>query len=388
MKELGIYIHIPFCKSKCLYCDFNSFAQKDDCIDRYIKSVKREIERYAQENKNVLVKTIYIGGGTPSYIKEKYIKELIETIKKNFEIFSNAEITIEVNPGTVNRRKLECYYKAGINRLSIGLQSANDKLLKLIGRVHDFEDFLETVKLANTVGFTNINADCMIGLPNQTIYDVEETINTLINLRLTHVSVYSLIVEPGTPLEKKIDSGELKLPDEEIERYMYWFAKRKLEENGYLHYEISNFARPMFRSRHNMDCWNQKEYKGFGVSASSYENRVRYTNISNIEQYIKNIEEEKFEENYIVEEKQDREAMMKEYMLLGLRKITGVSISEFRKKFGTIPAFKYNKEITKLTEEGLIESNGLSIRLTKKGLDLANLVWEEFVWSIEKVKYI
>ena len=379
MKELGIYIHIPFCKSKCLYCDFNSFAQKDDCIDRYIKSVKREIERYAQENKNVLVKTIYIGGGTPSYIKEKYIKELIETIKKNFEIFSNAEITIEVNPGTVNRRKLECYYKAGINRLSIGLQSANDKLLKLIGRVHDFEDFLETVKLANTVGFTNINADCMIGLPNQTIYDVEETINTLINLRLTHVSVYSLIVEPGTPLEKKIDSGELKLPDEEIERYMYWFAKRKLEENGYLHYEISNFARPMFRSRHNMDCWNQKEYKGFGVSASSYENRVRYTNISNIEQYIKNIEEEKFEENYIVEEKQDREAMMKEYMLLGLRKITGVSISEFRKKFGTIPAFKYNKEITKLTEEVLIESNGLSIRLTKKGLDLANLVWEEFV---------
>ncbi len=379
MKELGIYIHIPFCKSKCLYCDFNSFAQKDDCIDRYIKSVKREIERYAQENKNVLVKTIYIGGGTPSYIKEKYIKELIETIKKNFEIFSNAEITIEVNPGTVNRRKLECYYKAGINRLSIGLQSANDKLIKLIGRVHDFEDFLETVKLANTVGFTNINADCMIGLPNQTIYDVEETINTLINLRLTHVSVYSLIVEPGTPLEKKIDSGELKLPDEEIERYMYWFAKRKLEENGYLHYEISNFARPMFRSRHNMDCWNQKEYKGFGVSASSYENRVRYTNISNIEQYIKNIEEEKFEENYIVEEKQDREAMMKEYMLLGLRKITGVSISEFRKKFGTIPAFKYNKEITKLTEEGLIESNGLSIRLTKKGLDLANLVWEEFV---------
>ena len=379
MKELGIYIHIPFCKSKCLYCDFNSYANKDSCIDRYIKSVKREIERYAQENKNVLVKTIYIGGGTPSYIKEKYIKELIETIKKNFEIFSNAEITIEVNPGTVNRRKLECYYKVGINRLSIGLQSANDKLLKLIGRVHDFEDFLKTVKLANTVGFTNINADCMIGLPNQTIYDVEETINTLINLRLTHVSVYSLIVEPGTPLEKKIDSGELKIPDEEIERYMYWFAKRKLEENGYLHYEISNFARPMFRSRHNMDCWNQKEYKGFGVSASSYENRVRYTNISNIEQYIKNIEEEKFEENYIVEEKQDREAMMKEYMLLGLRKITGVSISEFRKKFGTIPAFKYNKEITKLTEEGLIESNGLSIRLTKKGLDLANLVWEEFV---------
>lgn len=379
MKEIGIYIHIPFCKSKCIYCDFNSFAQKDDCIEPYIKAVKKEIKEYAKKNEDILVKTIYIGGGTPSYIKEKYIKDLLETIKENFEILPNAEVSIEVNPGTVNRRKLDCYYKVGINRLSIGLQSTNDKLLKLMGRVHDFEDFLETVRLANTVGFSNINADCMIGLPTQTIYDVEETLNVLINLRLTHISVYSLIVEEGTPLEKKITSGELKLPDEEIERYMYWFAKRKLEENGYLHYEISNFARPLFRCKHNLDCWNQKEYKGFGVSASSYENGVRYTNIPSIEKYIENIENGKFSKNYIVEEKQDREAMMKEYMLLGLRKITGVSISEFRKKFGTIPMFKYDKEITKLTDEGLIESNGISIRLTKKGLDLANLVWEEFV---------
>ena len=379
MKELGFYLHIPFCKSKCIYCDFNSFAQKDDCIEPYIKAVKKEIEEYAKQNKDVLIKTIYIGGGTPSYIKEKYIKEIIETIRSNFEIIPNAEITIEINPGTVNRRKLNTYYKAGINRLSIGLQSTNDKLLKQLGRVHDFEDFLETLRLANTIGFSNISADCMIGLPNQTIYDVEETLNVLINLRLTHISVYSLIVEPNTPLEKKINSGELKLPDEEIERYMYWFAKRKLEENGYLHYEISNFAKPLFRSKHNLDCWNQKEYKGFGVSASSYENGIRYTNISNIEKYVENVQNGQFKRNYIVEEKQDREAMMKEYMLLGLRKITGVSINQFRKKFGTIPIFKYNKEITKLTNEGLIESNGINIRLTKKGLDLANLVWEEFV---------
>lgn len=379
MKELGFYLHIPFCKSKCIYCDFNSFAQKDDCIEPYIKAVKKEIEEYAKQNKDVLIKTIYIGGGTPSYIKEKYIKEIIETIRSNFEIIPNAEITIEINPGTVNRRKLNTYYKAGINRLSIGLQSTNDKLLKQLGRVHDFEDFLETLRLANTIGFSNISADCMIGLPNQTIYDVEETLNVLINLRLTHISVYSLIVEPNTPLEKKINSGELKLPDEEIERYMYWFAKRKLEENGYLHYEISNFAKPLFRSKHNLDCWNQKEYKGFGVSASSYENGIRYTNISSIEKYVENMQNGQFKKNYIVEEKQDREVMMKEYMLLGLRKITGVSINQFRKKFGTIPIFKYNKEITKLTNEGLIESNGINIRLTKKGLDLANLVWEEFV---------
>lgn len=379
MKEIGIYIHIPFCKSKCNYCDFNSFAKKDDCIDNYMNAVKQEIEEYAKNNKDILVKTIYIGGGTPSYIKEKYMEELIETIKQNLEIVSNAEITIEANPGTVNKRKLECYYKIGINRLSIGLQSVNDKLLKLLGRIHDFEDFLETVRLANTVGFSNINADCMIGLPNQNIYDVEETLNVLIDLKLTHISVYSLIVEPNTTLENKINSGELKLPDEEIERYMYWFAKRKLEENGYLHYEISNFARPLYRSKHNLDCWNQKEYKGFGVSASSYENGVRYTNIADINKYIKNIEEKKLKGNYIIEEKQDREAMMKEYMLLGLRKITGVNITEFRRKFGTTPLYKYNKELTKLVREGLIEANEYSIRVSKKGLDLANLVWEEFV---------
>ena len=379
MRERGIYVHIPFCKSKCLYCDFNSFAKKDECIEPYIKSLIKEIEEYAKVNKDILVKTIYIGGGTPSYIKEKYIKEIINTIKQNFEIINNAEITIEVNPGTVNKRKLECYYKSGINRLSIGLQSSNEKLLKLIGRVHNFEDFLETIRMAQSVGFTNINADCMIGLPTQNIYDVEETLNVLINLRLTHISVYSLIIEPNTPIEKKINSGELKLPDEEIERYMYWFAKRKLEENGYLHYEISNFAKPLYRSKHNLDCWNQKEYKGFGISASSYENGLRFTNTPDIDTYIRNIGNNNIKENYIFEEKQDRDEMMKEYMLLGLRKITGVNITEFRRKFGITPLYKYNEEITKLLREGLIEANEHSIRLSKKGLDLANLVWEKFV---------
>ena len=379
MKERGIYVHIPFCKSKCIYCDFNSFAKKDECIEPYIKSLIKEIEEYAKANKDILVKTIYIGGGTPSYINEKYIKKIIDSIKRNFEIINNAEITIEVNPGTVNKRKLETYYKSGINRLSIGLQSANDKLLKLIGRVHNFEDFLETVKMAKTAGFTNINADCMIGLPTQNIYDVEDTLNVLINLRLTHISVYSLIVEPNTPIEKKINSGELKLPDEEIERYMYWFAKRKLEENGYLHYEISNFAKPLYRSKHNLDCWNQKEYKGFGISASSYENGLRYTNIPSIDTYIKNVESENFKANYIIEEKQDKEAMMKEYMLLGLRKITGVNINDFIKKFEISPLYIFNKEIARLLREGLVEANEHSIRLSKKGLDLANLVWEEFI---------
>lgn len=379
MREIGIYVHIPFCMSKCLYCDFNSFAKKDNCIDPYIKSLIKEIEEYAKENKNIMVKTIYIGGGTPSYIKEKYIENIIDTIKQNFEIIEDAEITIEINPGTVDKKKLKTYYKLGINRLSIGLQSANDKLLKIIGRVHNFEEFLNTVKLSKEVGFTNINADCMIGLPQQNIYDVEETLNMLINLRLTHMSVYSLIIEPNTPIEKRINSGELELPDEETERYMYWFAKRKLEENGYVHYEISNFSKPLFRSKHNLDCWNQNEYKGFGISASSYENEVRYTNTSSIDTYIKNIKNANIKSNYIIEEKQDKEAMMKEYMLLGLRKITGVNIKEFIKKFEISPLYKFNNEITKLLREDLIETNEKNIKLSKKGLDLANIVWEEFV---------
>ena len=379
MREIGIYIHIPFCKSKCIYCDFNSFAKKDECIKPYIKALIKEIKNYAKENKDIIVKTIYIGGGTPSYINETYIKEIIETIKNNYNIAKEAEITIEVNPGTANKKKLELYYKLGINRLSIGLQSTNDNLLKLIGRIHNFEDFLETVHIAQSIGFKNINADLMIGLPNQNILDIEETLNSLINLELTHISVYSLIIEPNTPIEKQINLGKLKLPDEEIERYMYWYAKRKLEENGYLHYEISNFAKPLYRSKHNLDCWNQKEYKGFGISASSYENSIRYTNIDDIDSYIKNIENSNFKENYILEEKQDKEMMMKEYMLLGLRKITGVNIKEFIKKFEVSPLYKFNKELSKLLKEGLIVADENSIRLSKKGLDLANIVWQEFV---------
>ena len=379
MREIGIYIHIPFCKSKCIYCDFNSFAKKDECIKPYIKALIKEIKNYAKENKDIIVKTIYIGGGTPSYINEIYIKEIIETIKNNYNIAKEAEITIEVNPGTANKKKLELYYKLGINRLSIGLQSTNDNLLKLIGRIHNFEDFLETVHIAQSIGFKNINADLMIGLPNQNILDIEETLNSLINLELTHISVYSLIIEPNTPIEKQINLGKLKLPDEEIERYMYWYAKRKLEENGYLHYEISNFAKPLYRSKHNLDCWNQKEYKGFGISASSYENSIRYTNIDDIDSYIKNIENSNFKENYILEEKQDEKLMMKEYMLLGLRKITGVNIKEFIKKFEVSPLYKFNKELSKLLKEGLIVADENSIRLSKKGLDLANIVWQEFV---------
>lgn len=388
MKEIGIYVHIPFCSSKCFYCDFNSFANKGGYIEKYVKCLQKEIKNVGDRvrlNSNgnyaelPIAKTLYIGGGTPSFIDAKYIEQIMDTIQTNFEIDKNIEATIEVNPGTVTLEKLQKYREIGINRLSIGLQTSNDDLLKLIGRIHNFEQFLQTVNLAKLAGFTNINVDIMIGLPNQTIYDVEDTLNKIIKLDVTHISVYSLIVEEGTKIEKLLNDGTLKLPDEEIERYMYWFAKRKLEENGYIHYEISNFAKIPYRSKHNLDCWNQKEYIGFGVSASSYEEGVRYRNKDEIEEYIKNIEADEERKNVIIDEKQDKQTMMNEYMILGLRKINGININEFRRKFEVSPLYKYNKELTKLVREGLINIDTNNIRLSKKGLDLANLVWEEFI---------
>ena len=378
MKEIGIYIHIPFCKGKCNYCDFTSFANKDKSIEKYIKCVKKEIQNKAS-NKKYLVKTIFIGGGTPSYISEKYIGEILETLKSNFDVSKNAEITIEVNPGTVDKNKLEKYYEYGINRISIGLQTSNDQILKLIGRIHTFEQYEQTINIAREVGFTNINSDIIIGLPTQTIYDVEDTINKLIELELTHISVYSLIVEDGTKIEKMLSNNEITLPDEEIERYMYWFAKRKLEQNGFIHYEISNFSKQGFQSQHNLDCWKQKEYLGFGTAAASYENKTRYANTSCLEDYILNIEKDEGFKNIKIEEKQSKQSEMNEYVILGLRKLEGINTVAFKKKFGKDLFEEYKEQFNQLIQEELLVFDVNYIKLSKKGLDLANIVWREFM---------
>jgi oxygen-independent coproporphyrinogen-3 oxidase len=377
MKKIGLYIHIPFCKSKCYYCDFTSFANKEDLVQKYIQSVIKEIHNI--KNNNVIVKTVYFGGGTPSFINEKYIVKVMDEIRKSFVLTPDTEISIEANPGTLTYNKLKTYYDCGINRLSVGLQTSNDKLLKEIGRIHTFKDYLKTIETAKEVGFTNINSDLIIGIPNQTIYDVEDSINTLIRLQISHISVYSLIVEENTKIEKMLSNNELKPVDDEIERYMYWFAKRKLEENRYVHYEISNFAKPGYYCRHNMDCWNQKEYLGVGVAASSYFNNKRFSNINCIEDYIKNIEENNFEKNRHIEEIQNEEQQMNEYMILSLRKIKGVDVDEFVKKFKKDPFVVYKDIITKLVNENLINVDLNKIWLTKKGIDFANIVWEEFV---------
>ena len=410
-KELGIYIHIPFCQHKCDYCDFISFSHKQKFIKNYMEAVKKEIGNYFKDKtllETYTVTTIYIGGGTPSYINSKYICEIMhvleENLKNNMVKMEDMEITIEVKPGTVNKEKLEQYRNAKINRLSIGLQSTNNEMLKQIGRIHTYEQFLETYQMAKEVGFENINVDLMIGLPNQTIEDIKRSLQEIVQLNPTHISVYSLIIEEGTVIAQKIENHQLQEMDEELERNMYWYVKNTLELNDYTHYEISNFAKEGKESKHNMNCWRQKEYIGIGLAAHSYLNYVRYTNTSEMEQYVtrmnnlngqivndilklsKNKEKASLEEKekniettYEIEEVQDVEDRKKEYMLLGLRTIEGVSISKFKEKYIDNPIFLFRKELEKLVEEKLVAIDGDYIRLTNKGLDLANLVWEEFI---------
>ena len=387
-KNIGIYVHIPFCKKKCKYCDFKSYEGKEKLIEEYIKWVNYELEQVGDGNKQdyekgldklAVIDTIYIGGGTPSYINSNYIVEIMNTIKEHYTIEDNAEITIEVNPGTINEDKLKDYIDCGINRISIGLQSTNEKILKQIGRIHGYKEFGETFELAREIGFKNINVDLMLGLPNQKIEDLEDSLEKIVSYNPEHISVYSLIVEENTVLCREIQEGILNLPPEKIERDMYWKVKQRLEQSGYKHYEISNFARPNFESNHNMNCWKQEEYIGIGAGAHSYTNNIRYSNVDTIEEYIKNFREGQEIDNLIFHEKQNKESKMKEYMLLGLRKIDGIKIQKFKNKFGENPIYLYRKELEKLVKENLIEINGDDIKLTEKGLNFANLVWEEFV---------
>ena len=374
-KDIGLYIHIPFCKKKCSYCDFVSFSDKSSLIEKYKTAVIKEIKN--KDISKYKINTIYIGGGTPSILDSKCISDIINEVKDY--ILDNAEITIEINPGTADREKLKKYKEIGVNRLSIGLQSTDNNILKEIGRIHSFEEFLNIYSLAREVGFNNINVDLMLGLPGQTIEILEESVRKIIKLNPEHISIYSLILEENTKMWDMVNKGILKLPSEDIERKMYWKVKNMLESNGYIHYEISNFAKKGYESRHTSDCWEQKAYIGVGLAAHSYLNKIRFSNTSNLEEYINNINNGDFDKNITINETQRDEDTKKEYMLLGLRKIDGVSISKYKNKFGENPVFKYRQELEKLVKENLLEIDGDNIKLTNKGLDLANLVWEEFV---------
>ncbi len=376
MDKLGIYVHIPFCKSKCKYCDFISFSCKESNIKEYFDVLIKEIQN-TKYNKNKEVTTIYLGGGTPSVPDSKYIVNTLQTIKKVFTISSNAEITIEINPGTITKQKLVDYKNAGVNRISIGLQSTNDRILKLIGRIHNYEQFINTYNLVKEVGYNNINVDLMLGIPTQTEDELIDSVRKVIKLNPNHISIYSLIVEENTEIKKMIDNNKIKMISEETERNMYWKTKNMLQKNNFNHYEISNFAKKGYESKHNLDCWNQEEYIGFGLSAHSYIDKKRFSNTENFNEYIQN--KDNLDKNIIISEIQDRQDQCKEYMLIGLRKIDGVSISEFERKFRINPLFYFRFEISNLVQKELIEVDLDKIKLTKKGLDFANIVFEEFI---------
>ena len=377
----GIYIHIPFCKQKCFYCDFASTAKKVDetLYEQYINALCQEITMYQALFPDICIDTIYFGGGTPSILPPNLIIRALNTVKANFALNSDIEITLEANPGTVDEQKLQYLYQNGINRLSFGVQAVQDDLLQKIGRIHTIKEADMAIEVAQKIGFKNISVDLMYGLPGQTLEMLKEAVSWAVNKNIQHISIYGLQIEENTVFGRLYDQGKLILPSEDESEMMYDYLTEQLPKYNYNRYEISNFAKEGYNSKHNIDCWNQKEYIGFGAGASSYENNVRYSNTDCIEEYIKNIENNEETKNVIVEEKQDENSKMSEYMILGIRKIEGVNIKEFTQTFGKSPIHIFNKELKKLVKEGLISVSLNNIKLTKKGLDLANIVWEEFI---------
>lgn len=377
LKELGIYIHIPFCSSKCYYCDFVSFSGLDKRVDEYIYYLLLEMDIYKELLKEYTVKTIFIGGGTPSYINESYIERILKHIYENFNVEGVQEITIEANPGTLNREKLILYKEMGINRISMGVQTLNEKLLKDIGRRHTVLDFYKNYEMMRKIGFENINVDLMFGLPNQTLDDCMETINKVIDLDVEHISYYSLIIEEKTLMNKWFKEGKILLPEEEEEREMYHMGKQLLESKGYKHYEISNFAKLGFECKHNLIYWQIKPYIGFGIASHSNIKNTRFWNYDNFKDYINALKVGKAPisgNEYI-----DRRMEIAEYLIMGLRLIDGVNKDDFRNRFNQDVEEIYSDVLSKYVKENLLVVDSDNIRFTERGLDLSNIVYVDLL---------
>ena len=365
----GIYVHIPFCKSKCSYCDFASFPDKLCYAESYMACVFREMAKRRDELKSYTFDTLYIGGGTPSVIDEKYIAMLLASAKKNFNLTADAEITIEINPGTVSAGKINTYKKCGINRFSVGLQSANDRLLADIGRIHNLNDYLNCAKLLKG---ENFSADVMFGLKWQTVADVENTLEVAASSGASHISTYALTPEDGTPIYTDYLNGELPDGDEVAE--MYKACVNKLERLGYARYEVSNFAKKGRESRHNLNYWNRGEYIGFGVSASSHINNVRYTNTFDLDEYFKCILSDHFA--VIDSEQIDLAGQEEEYIMLRLRTAAGISLEEFKRLFNCDFTKKYAAQLKKLAAS--LELNEKSVKIKDEYLFVQNSIIVEF----------
>ena len=373
MKEVALYIHIPFCKQKCLYCDFASFANSENLMNDYVEALIKEIK---EKTKNIKVRSLFIGGGTPSYLEEKPLKILMDTIK-GLNYIDGAEKTIECNPGTLSKEKLQIIKDGGINRLSFGLQTTKDSILKNIGRIHSFKEFEENFILARKLGFNNINIDMMFGLPNQSVKDVKESFEKIMKLNPEHISAYSLIVEEGTPFFNLYNKNLLVLPSEDEEREMYNVAKEYLVNNGYHQYEISNYSKEGKECFHNKVYWRCEEYVGVGIAATSFINNTREKNISSIREYINRIHNNQcIIEESVVNNNNDN---IEEYMFMNLRMMAGIIESEFEKKFSTSIDSIYKEVINKHIKNGLLKREGGRIFLTEKGIELSNYVMSDMI---------
>lgn len=377
MRDLSLYIHIPFCVSKCYYCDFLSFANMEEKVERYIESLLVELDLYKERVKDYSIKTIFIGGGTPTSINPIYIARILDFIYENFKIQENIEITIEGNPETLNREKIQIYKKSGINRFSLGLQSLKNSLLKSIGRTHSSEDFFNSYDLLRNMGIDNINVDLIFGLPNQSVKDVVRTLDKVIELGVEHISYYGLIVEKGTHLYDLCNEGIVSLPSEDEEREMYHIGCKKLKAAGYIHYEISNFSLPDYECKHNLVYWDLSPYIGLGLSSHSNFNGKRFWNTVNMENYMEKLSEKTFPIDG--EEIIDKATEVSEFCILGLRKIKGIDKIEFKKKFKIEIEKLYGDIINKHEKNGLIVNHTNFISLTYRGLDLANIVEVDFL---------
>lgn len=373
MERASLYIHIPFCAKKCMYCDFPSFCGKEHLMMQYAEALSAEILNSVKDKR---INTIFVGGGTPTYLSLEAWKLIGESIGK-LQLEDNAEFTVECNPGTISEEKLLYFKKIGVNRLSIGLQSWQNKLLETIGRIHTTEDFLQSYNLARGLGFGNINVDIMFGLPNQSLEDLKVTIEQVVKIQPEHISCYSLIIEEGTPFYSMNEKGRLSLPEEELEREMYTTACNMIDSYGYKQYEISNFAKPGYKCQHNLVYWQLDDYIGCGAAAHSYFQSIRYRNEANIEKYIQNMKQN----NCGIVEKTNNSVKdnIEEFMFMGLRKIEGIDELEFTRRFSKTIDSIYKNVIDKYEKLGLLKREKGRIFLTKKGIEISNTIMSEFL---------
>ena len=381
-KMLGLYVHIPFCVSKCNYCDFNSYKVDKNSKERYIEDLKKEINIYKEEkekkgNEYEEISSVFIGGGTPSILSSEEIKHIFEIIKVNFKIKENAEITMECNPGTLTKEKLITMKNIGINRLSMGLQAVQDHHLKSIGRIHTYEEFEKNYKEAIEVGFNNINIDLMYALPNQKIEEWKESLRKIVGLNPSHISAYSLILEEGTQLYNMYENKEFEMIDEDTDINMYNYTINYLKENGYNQYEISNYAKEGFDCRHNILYWKCDHYIGLGPGAAGYLNNYRYSNVESLQEYHKKLNKnEKPIENI---EELSVEDKIQEKIFMGLRMNEGIKFEDFKKQFNIDFKDKYIKQIKELKEKELINESITGVSLTQKGREISNSIFVEFI---------